>query len=74
MLDDPEYSVRTEPDSLQRGRYRWTILRSRSPQVRSETSYLTEDEAEAVARLVLQGAGCLAQTISTMIGQTVDRG
>jgi hypothetical protein len=57
---------------LQRGRYRWTILRSKKPKVRSETTYSTEDEAEAVARSLLQAAGCLAQTISTMIRATAE--
>jgi hypothetical protein len=74
MVEDPQYSVCTEPDTLQRGGYRWTILRSGKPQVRSETSYLTEDEADATGRLVLQGVGCLAQALSNMIGQTVERG
>jgi hypothetical protein len=59
---------------MQRGGYRWTILRAGKPQLRSETSYLTKDEAEATGRLVLQGVGCLAQTLSDMIGQTVERG
>jgi hypothetical protein len=54
---------------MQRGGHRWTILRAGKPQLRSETSYLTEDEAEA-----LQAVGCLAQTLSDMIGQTVERG
>jgi hypothetical protein len=74
MVNDPRYSVLTEPDSLQRPGYRWTILRSGKLQLRSEASYLTEDEAEATGRLVLQGVGCLAQTLSNMIGQTVERG
>jgi hypothetical protein len=58
---------------LQRDRYRWTILRSKKPKVRSETTYSTEDEAEAVARSLLQAVGCLAQTISAMIRETAER-
>jgi hypothetical protein len=74
MLDDPQYRVRIEPDRLQRGRYRWTILQSGRPRIRSETSYASEFEAESVGRLVVQGAGCVAQTISSLIGRTIARG
>jgi hypothetical protein len=74
MRDDPAYSVRIEPDPLQRGRYRWTILQSGTPRVRSEGAYSSENEAETVGRLVAQGAGCLAQTISSLIDRTIARG
>jgi hypothetical protein len=49
MTELHQFTFRIEPDLLREGCFRWVILRSGQPQMRSEISYATRDEAEADA-------------------------
>jgi hypothetical protein len=49
MTELHQLTFRIEPDLLREGCFRWVILRSGQPQLRSEISFAAKDEAEADA-------------------------
>jgi hypothetical protein len=54
VVDDHQFSIRTEPDRFRTGRYFWALFKGNQAYNRSESSFATKREAAAEGDKVLE--------------------